>query len=54
VKEYVPSGSDASSANFKCSYKFYELMRPLDDVLETTSYVILQIKFKYLNILMLL
>ncbi|XP_071575792.1 uncharacterized protein [Temnothorax nylanderi] len=35
LKEYVPSGSDASSANFKCSYRFYELMKPLDDVLET-------------------
>ncbi|KMQ85035.1 hypothetical protein RF55_16685 [Lasius niger] len=40
LKEYVPSGSAAtSSANIKCSYKFYELMRPLDDALETKSTV---------------
>ncbi|KYN04955.1 hypothetical protein ALC62_04165, partial [Cyphomyrmex costatus] len=42
MKEYVPSGSDVSSANFKSTYRFFDLMRPLDDTLQTKSYVILQ------------
>jgi len=40
VKQYVPSGSAATSTNLKSSYRFFELMRTLDDTLQTTSYVL--------------
>lgn len=42
MKEYVPSGSGASSANFKCTYRFFELMRPLDNVPQNKPYVKIQ------------
>lgn len=36
MKEYVPSGSAASaSANLKSNFKFFELMKPLDDTFQT-------------------
>ncbi|XP_011858189.1 PREDICTED: uncharacterized protein LOC105555759 [Vollenhovia emeryi] len=40
VKQYVPSGSDASAVNVKSNYRFFELMRPLDDTFPTTLYVL--------------
>jgi hypothetical protein len=50
IKQYVPSGSSASSANLKSSYRFFEIMRPLDDTFQTTPYVLLY-KITYIYIL---
>jgi len=36
IKEYVQNGSSTSSANVKLSYRFFDLMKPLDDTLQTT------------------
>lgn len=49
MKEYVPSGSSASSANLKCTYRFFELMRPLDDALQSKPYVYIMTIQKIFN-----
>jgi len=33
MKTYIPSGSGALP-NFKSSYRYFELMKPLDDILQ--------------------
>lgn len=37
MKTYVPSGSGALPSNFKSSYRYFELMKPLDDTLQAES-----------------
>jgi len=37
MKTYVPSGSDALPSNFKSFYRYFELMKPLDDTLQAES-----------------
>ncbi|XP_018317373.1 uncharacterized protein [Mycetomoellerius zeteki] len=37
MKTYVPSGSGALSSNLKNFYRYFELMKPLDDTLQAES-----------------
>jgi len=37
MKTYVPSGSGALPSNLKNSYRYFELMKPLDDTLQAES-----------------
>jgi len=37
MKTYVPSGSGALLSNFKSSYRYFELIKPLDDTLQAES-----------------
>ncbi|XP_036142139.1 uncharacterized protein LOC118645369 [Monomorium pharaonis] len=43
-KQYVPSGSSAASTDVRSTYRFFDLMRPLDDTFQTTSTISTLIK----------
>lgn len=47
----MPSDFGASSVNFKSTYKFFELMKPLDDALQNKPYITLQRNIKFFHIM---